>query len=221
MQRVRLERERRLSLGLRVERGSAVAPSEALSRRLLDAFAERQLAQPAVARGASRMAGNAWLRAVAAALVAAGGVLLWSSASNKSERQSRATPWRWPKFGHRRCAAAAPSVQSAADVQGGMRRHLRVSTSTLASTGASRSGATGRFCGLAGCGGPARFRERRDRPYRDPADIVANLRNRDSARRTGLTCRGRFASGAGWPGKGDSIGDDERVAMKKRSGAET
>ena len=70
----------------RVERGSAAAPSGALSRRLLDAFAERQLtAQPAVARGASRMAGNAWLRAVAAALVAAGGVLLWSSASNKSE----------------------------------------------------------------------------------------------------------------------------------------
>ena len=104
----------------RVERGSAVAPSEALSRRLLDAFAERQLAQPAVARGASRMAGNAWLRAVAAVLVAAGGVLLWSSASNKSESDkprdasAAVAETRTPD-----AIQPAPSVQSAADVRGG------------------------------------------------------------------------------------------------------
>ena len=55
-----LERERRLSQGLRALSAAApAAPSEALSRRLLDAFAERQPAQPAVARGASRIAGNA------------------------------------------------------------------------------------------------------------------------------------------------------------------
>ncbi len=80
-----LERERRLSQGLRALSAAApAAPSEALSRRLLDAFAERQPAQPAVARGASRMAGNRWLRAAAAVLVAAGGVLLWSSTSEQA-----------------------------------------------------------------------------------------------------------------------------------------
>ena len=81
-----LKRERRLSQGLRALSAAApAAPSEALSRRLLDAFAERQLAQPAVARGASRIGGNAWLRVAAAVLVAAGGVLLWSVTSNKPE----------------------------------------------------------------------------------------------------------------------------------------
>jgi hypothetical protein len=79
-----LERERRLSRGLRALSAAALpAPSEALSRRLLDAFAERQPVLPVVARGASRMAENRWLRAAAAVVVAAGGVLLWSSTGNK------------------------------------------------------------------------------------------------------------------------------------------
>jgi hypothetical protein len=116
-----LERERRLSHGLRALSAAApAAPSGALSRRLLDAFAERQLTQPAVARGASRMAGNAWLRAVAAALVAAGGVLLWSSASNKSESDKpRDASAAVAEIRTPEAIQPAPSVQSAADVRGG------------------------------------------------------------------------------------------------------
>ena len=114
-----LERERRLSQGLRALSAAAPgAPSQALCRRLLDAFAERQLAQPAVTRGASRMAGTAWLRAAAAVLVAAGGVLLWSSTSNKPESDkprdasAAVAEIRTPEANQ-----PAPAVQSAADVR--------------------------------------------------------------------------------------------------------
>ena len=217
-----LERERRLSQGLRALSAAApAAPSEALSRRLLDAFAERQPAQPDVARGASRIAGKGWLRAAAAVLVAAGGVLLWSSAGNrpKSDRPRDASTCGGRNTDARSDSAVLFSAVGSKRPAGECDDPCESATSTLASTGASRSGATGRFCGLARCGGLARFRERRDCPHGDPADVVANLRNRDSARRAGLTCRGRFAGGAGWPGKGDSIGDDERVAMNDRRGA--
>ena len=113
-----LERERRLSQGLRALSAAApAAPSEALSRRLLDAFAERQPAQPDVARGANRIVGKGWLRAAAAVLVAAGGVLLWSSAGNspKSDKPPDASTAvaeiRTPE-----AIQPSSSVQSAANV---------------------------------------------------------------------------------------------------------
>lgn len=116
-----LARERRLSQGLRALSAAApAAPSEALSRRLLDAFAERQLGQPTVARGANRIAGNGWLRAAAAVLVAAGGVLLWSSTSNKPESDKpRDVSVAVAEIRRPEAIQPASSVQSAADVRRG------------------------------------------------------------------------------------------------------
>jgi hypothetical protein len=116
-----LARERRLSQGLRALSAAApAAPSEALSRRLLDAFAERQLGQPAVARGANRIAGNGWLRAAAAMLVAAGGVLLWSSTSNKPESDKpRDASVALAEIRRPEAIQPASSVQSAANVRRG------------------------------------------------------------------------------------------------------
>jgi hypothetical protein len=117
----RLERERWLSQGLRALSAAApAAPSEALSRRLLDAFAERQLAQSAVARVVSSRTGNGWQRAAAAVLVAAGGVLLWSTMSNEPETDkprdvfAAVAEIRTPEANQ-----PAPSVQPAADVRRG------------------------------------------------------------------------------------------------------
>ena len=192
---------RRLSLGLRaLSAAASVAPSEALSRRLLDAFAERQLAQPAVARGAGRT-GNGWLRAAAAMLVAAGGCCSGRVRGTSRRVTSRATvQLPWPKFARRRHAAALPCSRRQTSQRGNATarasQHLDARVNGRFPQWCDRS-----VLWPCRCGGLARFRERRDRPYRDPADIVANLRNRDSARRTGLTCRGRFASGAGWPGR--------------------
>jgi hypothetical protein len=117
-----LERERRLSQGLRALSAAApAAPSEAMSRRLLDAFAERQPVQLTVGEGATRRAGNGWLRAAAAAvLVASGGMLLWSSTGNKqSNDKSRAASTS--VAGNRTPDAMLPpsSVQLAADVRRG------------------------------------------------------------------------------------------------------
>ena len=114
-----LERERRLSQGLRALSAAApAAPAEALSRRLLDAFAERQLAEPAVARGASWITGNGWLRAAAAVVVAAGALVLWSSTGNKPEndkpRDISVAEIRTPE-----AIQPAVSVQSAPDVRRG------------------------------------------------------------------------------------------------------
>jgi hypothetical protein len=116
-----LAREQRLSQGLRALSAAApAAPSEALSRRLLDAFAERQLGQPAVARGANRIAGNGWLRAAAAMLVAAGGVLLWSSTSNKPESDKpRDASVALAEIRRPEAIQPASSVQSAANVRRG------------------------------------------------------------------------------------------------------
>ncbi len=116
-----LERERRLSRGLRALSAAAPpAPSEALSRRLLDAFAERQPVQPVVARGASRMAGNGWLRAAAAVVVAAGGVLLWSSTGNKpANDRPRGESTSVAEIRTPEAVQPAASVQSAADIRQG------------------------------------------------------------------------------------------------------
>ncbi len=116
-----LERERRLSQGLRALSAAApAAPSEALSRRLLDAFAERQPAQPVIARGASRIAGNGWLRAAAAVVVATGGVLLWSSTGNKPANDKPRDASASVAESRTPDAMLPPSsVQSAADVRRG------------------------------------------------------------------------------------------------------
>ena len=116
-----LKRERRLSQGLRALSAAApAAPSEALRRRLLDVFAERQPAQPDVARGASRIAGNGWLRAAAAVLVAAGGVLLWSSTGDQpANDKPRGESTSVAEIRTPEAIQPAASVRSAADVRRG------------------------------------------------------------------------------------------------------
>jgi hypothetical protein len=116
-----LKRERRLSHGLRALSAAAPpAPSEALRRRLLDAFAERQSAQPVVARGASRMPGHRWLRAAAAVVVAAGGVLLWSSTGNKpANDKSRGESTSVAEIRTPEAIQPVVSAQLAADVRRG------------------------------------------------------------------------------------------------------
>ena len=116
-----LERERRLSQGLRALRAAApAAPSEAMSRRLLDAFAERQPVQLTVAREATRRARNGWLRAAAAVLVASGGMLLWSSTGNKpATDKPRAASTSVADIRTPDARLPPPSMQLAADVRRG------------------------------------------------------------------------------------------------------
>ena len=116
-----LKREQRLSHGLRaLSAAVAPAPSEALSRRLLDAFAGRQPAQPVVARGTSRVAGNRWLRAAATVVVAAGAVWLWSSTGDKAASDKpRVESTSVAEIRTPEAIQPAAPVQSAADVRRG------------------------------------------------------------------------------------------------------
>lgn len=75
-----IARERQLSQGLRALAATTVADgsSEAVGRRLLEIFAERQGAgRPAAAASANRAGWTPWLRVAAALLVTAGSMAAW------------------------------------------------------------------------------------------------------------------------------------------------